>query len=426
MELTTRDRELLTVAEDMGTYTIIWTTLDIMFVVSRVDVDKRSVSGEVQVINMMVENYRNGYLIKRYLNFLASNSVKAFVNDCKEKLDVLPWAEMVDHVGDIIACRARRGEEAQELFTSEDIVVEPPKWCLYPLIIEGHPNIFYGDSGTYKTALSLLFCSLMLLYESPEIYQLGFKPPERSLKTLIFDWEQQSQNALYRMQKLRVGMDLPPFSLHHRHCVLPLHMDLEQAKEWVKEIKPDVIVIDSLMPAAGGDCKDDKVAALFFSSLGMLERTSIILAHQAKNLQGDNTSIYGSAFFKHLARSVWEVKSHQTEGEDNADILLVHKKHNFSRRFAPMSFHVEENDTMTKITRQDVDKVPEFDRSQPHGLRILHYLKDANGAVDREELGEELDIPDGSLRVEISRLVKENKIVKVGKDKIGLRSNELL
>ena len=78
-------------------------------------------------------------------------------------------------------------------------------------------------------------------------------------------------------------MNVDPFYIKYRSCALPLYQDLEQIKEAIDYYGANLLIIDSLGLASGGEPKETEPALKFFAALRQLKTTSLILGHNSKN-----------------------------------------------------------------------------------------------------------------------------------------------
>ena len=81
-----------------------------------------------------------------------------------------------------------------------------------------------------------------------------------------------------------------------------------------------VLVVDSIVPATGGDPSDPTIPSRYFGALQRMGVPSLSLAHVTK--VHDPTYPFGSAFWHNLARVTWSL---MPKGED---ILLTMRKSN--------------------------------------------------------------------------------------------------
>jgi hypothetical protein len=261
----------------------------------------------------------------------------------------------------------------------------------------------------------MMVCLLTLpWFDNP----LGLGVTDKPNECIVFDYETDRETVSWQLACIMRGMGLPEFGFHYRRCFLPLADDIEEALKAIESTNARIVFLDSLGPACGGELNEAKPALSLYSALRKLNRTSIILAHNSKNTEGKNKTIYGSMFFHALARSVWEIKKVQTADENEIEIGLFHRKPPpFSKLHKPLGFKFSFDGDKTIINTQDPKTVGEFLQQMGTQQRILELLK--TNPLSPKEIAESLEITSGDTRITLKRLKDKNKIVKVG-DNYGL------
>lgn len=347
-------------------------------------------------------------------NFTSATTRKQLVTQFNEKYPEWQWLGILDELCIRLQEVARLGEPVQELFTSDDI--RPPEFLLDPLLLKGLPTIIFGEKGVTKSYLSLVFylCLTLPWSDNP----LGLTVPTRSVKTVILDWELPGSVAQWNLKKLVEGMDLGALPLYHRRCSAPLADDIEQVQRYIEELNCEVVIIDSLGRAAGGELsRDTENATRFFNALDKLNVSSLILAQTSKDTQSKRKSVYGSVYFTYYARMIFELCKVESIGEDEASVALFHRYSNLSKIHPPMGFNFRFNGNYVKIGSQPVS-YNEFVEKVSRQLQILELLRD--GALETKEIMERLEMSRSSADVTLKKLKDKQKIVKLIDNRWGL------
>jgi len=346
-------------------------------------------------------------------NFSSSTTRKQLIKSLNEKYPDWVWLEIIDELSRQVQKLALTGEPVKELWTSEDM--EPPKYLLEPILLEGLPTIIFGEKGVTKSYFAqLLYLILSLPWKDNA---LGLIAPKRQVKTLYLDWELPGNIAQWNMKKLIEGMDLGAVPLLHRHCSSPLSEDLEQIQGYIEETKAEVIIIDSLGRACGGDLsKDTENANRFFVGIDKLKTTSLILAQTSKGGEGKSKSIFGSAFFTYYARSIFELCKADTLGDDEISVALFHRASNLTRLQSPMGFRFSFNGNHTYVESQTVT-YSEFLEKVNRQAQVLEILR--GGSMTTPEIMSALDMTRSNADTVLKRLKDKQKIVRL-EDKWGL------
>lgn len=407
------------ITETPSGYILDWKDQHIKITTSRVHVHKSDgrVTGEI-VIGTDSPKLSPILMPATQLNFSAERTRASHIKSLSEKYPQFDWASIVDQLAYYIQDLAREGEPVRELWTHED--VKPPEFLLEPFIFKGLPNVIYGEKGVNKSTLALVFYACLVLpwKDNP----LELKLPDRSVNTLYLDWETEWDIIQYYAKRLQIGMGLPTFPVQYRRCALPLVDDLEQIQKHIVNTKAEVIIIDSLGAAAGGDLKTPEIALNFFTGLRRLKTSSLIIAQTSKDEDTKRKRIFGSVYFEYYARNIWEICKAEAISDEEYDIALFHRSPNLSALLKPVGFHLHYNETGLSVERTSVD-MKEFMTRITTRQRILEYLKGISGLKTTSEIMDALGINRNNADVTLNRLKKYNQVVKVG-DGWGLKANE--
>lgn len=405
--------------QTLGGYHFTWEKEMLEVTVSRLKQHKDGrVTGEI-LITTSAPAY-NPHLHQAQFNFSSTHSRRDLARSLEERYSKLAdWDTILEQLCVYTLDRVRRGEPVVELWTKED--ASPPEYLLEPLILRNYPTIIFGDPSTAKSTVALILTQVMMLpwRDNP----LGLAAPERSVRCLFLDYETDPDTIRWLLTMLQRGMELPPLSLNYRHCALPLPQDIEQVRRHIDDYQAEVIIIDSLGLACGGDLKEAESALALFSALRLLRTTSLILAHTAKNPETKKKTVFGSVFFEAQARSIWEIRKAQDTGEDELDVALFHRKPPpFQKLCAPIGLTIKYGpDTMT-ISQGQPRSVAEFLGALGTQAQIEELLKD--GPMSPKGIMEALDISRGAVDMALKRLKNKQKVVKLEDGKWGLLGKE--
>lgn len=351
-------------------------------------------------------------------NFNSTQTMATLVRTMKEKTSStdydIDWNELIEQLRYYTLELVRQGEPVLEL-TTDDEDLTPPTYLIDPILPESQPTVIFGEPGVGKSELALVLyiCLILPWYDNP----LGLEVPRRSIKALLLDYETDDKRVKWRLRCLQLGMELPPVGLQYRRCFMPLAEDLEHIQLAVSETQAEVLIVDSLGAAAGGDLKDPSIANTFFNSLRRLNITPLIIAQTSKDEKKTKT-IFGSYMFEYYSRSIWELKKSQEVGVAELDIALYHRKANESKLHRPLGFHLYYNENETTVRAQDLRDVEGFRRDMPIKIRIIQELK--HGPLTKEELADELDITSASASKNLTQLKSRGEVIQLPEHKWGL------
>jgi hypothetical protein len=400
-----------TINDILGGYEFIWPDLNIKATRIRMHASDGRITGELLISSSLVEG--KAIYPPSSFNFTADRSRSSLAKTLNEDFPKWDWKDILNLVCKATADRIREGEPIRELWTSEDI--PKPEYLLEPLLIKGLPTIIFGEKGVTKSTLALVIyiCLTLPWHDNP----LGWKVPTRSTKTAILDYELPGIIAQYNAKRIQEGMGLGPIPLYHRRCRIPLSDDIEQILGWVSKLGIEVVIIDSLARACGGDLIKTEPANDFFEAIDKLNVTSLILAQTSKDIETKRKTVYGNALFTYYARNIFELCRSDFSQEDELDVGLFHRWSNLSKTYPDMGFRITFNEKGTHIESQPVS-VAEFKTKVDSQKAIMDALK--SGAMSVKELADITGVSESNTRVILSRLKKRGITQNIVEGKWGL------
>lgn len=352
-----------------------------------------------------------GHLHQASINLLSTASRQKFAQQLSSRRNDADWGAIVEQICVLSLAELRKGALVHLVSASQPL--QEQQYLLDPIIPIGNPTIFFGEGGTGKSHLALIFA---LIVEIPwPDNPLFLFPVKKDSPTrgLYLDWEMGEDDFRRRLKYLATGCNLPAAAINYRECTMPLADDIDRIQESLLDISGEYLVIDSVAGAAGGDILSAETAMRFFGALRQLHTTSIIIAHTAKNSETKKRTPFGSVFFWNYARSIWEIATQQEEGTDTLEIGLYHRKSNVSGLHKPFGIKFNFDYLRTHISLSDIRDSPVLLERATVKIRILELLKE--DALPVEKIAEALDIKEGYVRKELSLLKSEGKVVKVSK-----------
>lgn len=375
------------------------------------------VRGELEIKHINGKN-ESILLVPTQFNFSSEQTRVRFSKQLSEKLALnIEWKAIFDYLSQKVQAMARAGDALVEVYP--DLESPPPEQMIENLIYKKVQNIIYGEKGVSKSTLAYLLgmCVTLPWVDNP----LGLSVSKASVRTLVLDWETDEGIFRYYLSRLRRGMSIPHCSLFYRRCGSPLVDDIEAVQKHIEDTSAELLIIDSLGAAAGGErgeLKGSESALLFNSALRKLKRTSLIIAQTRKGDDEKKKTIYGSTYFTYYARNIFELCASQEPYEDTQHLGLFHRECNLGRKMQPMGLRLEfSQDGGINIEREPIS-VAEFAQKVSVSQLVLNALKE--GAMTSKELKEQLDVSRGSIDMAVKRLRELRKIIDTGSKKWGL------
>ncbi len=406
-----------TITQTTNGYCFDFLDAKIKLLVSRVHVhtDGR-VTGELEIKYLDGEK-ANTINPASTFNFSSDTTRSRLVKSMQIKRNNTDWATIIDYLCKNVLELSRCGEPVIDVYAGDETAI-PPRYLLDPFIIENYPNVIFGDPGTLKSTLALLLSQLMMLPCPDNV--LGLTVSSESMRVLYCDWETDEATIKWQLTLLQNGLGISPLFVHYRRCSLPLAQELEGMRAAIADKNIKVLVIDSLGLACGGELKEAQPALEFFKALRTLNITTLILAHCPKPQEGVKTkSIYGSMYFRALARNVWEIQKSQEQGSDTANISLYHDKPApFQNIHKPLGYKFIYDNKSVIVECEDPKTIEEFLQRMCTSERILKLLE--TRAMTQKEMKEELGLSYAALSMAMKRLLNKKRVVKLADEKWGL------
>jgi len=374
------------------------------------------VTGEVAV--KFGKNGSAALLHRAQFNFSSTQARNTLAKALKERVSDVQWGDALEQMCFYVVDWVRRGEPVVELWGEAD--AQKPEYLIEPLIIKGYPNIIFGDPGSFKSAMATLCIAIVTLpwKNNP----LGLSSPPHPVTSLYLDWETDKPTVNWTLSRLLRGHDLPAFPIKYRRCASPLPQDTEALKELIDDCKAEMVVIDSLGMASGGDDLNKSGSAIgFYTELRKLNVTSLILAHNSKDREAKTRSIIGHQYYTAQARNIWEAKKIQETGEDEIDLGFFHRKAPpFAKVSAPLGAHVSFTEDSMLVRAQPIATAREFITELGTKAQIRDVLSD--GAMLVKDIAQSVGTNENQTRTTLNRMRDRGVVVKLPDGRWGLAS----
>ena len=288
----------------------------------------------------------------------------------------VPWSRVVEDLAGIVIDTHKQGSPEEILgdVEADDTVT----WRIDNVLVDGHPNLLWAEGGTGKSMYSLWQAVLIQQGWLDSSHGLVVEPGN----VLILDWETDAYEIANRARMIHKGLGIDtPSAITYRACGQPLVDDVDRIKDIVFRRNIDVVIIDSMGLAVGGEMESAENVLAFFRAVRQLEKTALIISHS--NRQG---TIFGSAYTLNSSRSVWEIK--KSESKDGVTAFdLFHRKANNIGLQAAQTWSMAFKDDAVTFTRGDTFKT-EASGSLSYDVLVYRILKD--GAQTRDYIQDDI------------------------------------
>ena len=371
------------VVSNAGIYKLTWPEHDIAIRLDRLHDRSEAVSAEVSIKSSLPG--QPSHLHQARLNLTSTTARKTLAAFLTERYGAsAPWGDILEQMCVLVLEHYRTGEPPVELGKLPRR--EALRYRVNPLLLEGQANMIYGAGQTGK---SMMADYLAVLVDSP-LNQNGLEAEPGNI--CIIDYETDEEEVAERVRMLQAGAGVEtPTNIIYRYGRLPFADDIEQIQRIVVEHDIDLVIVDSLGMAAGGDQDKSTDLIRYFQALRTLKCTSLTIDHV--NKEG---KLYGNVYKFNEARNIWECKASAEPGTDILDIGLYHRKMNNGRLLKPLGFRFSFTGTQCVVSKQAVKDIPVLAAAMPLRLQLRDVL--SRGALTTKQIYEELPVGDDGKR----------------------------
>lgn len=217
-------------------------------------------------------------------------------------------------------------------------------------------NVIYGKPSSGKSYLSVIWGQA--IQHGVDICGL----PTVQGNVLLIDYETTPAKMARRFKRVDAGLgitrDEQQRDIIYIPQSIPVARNMNALRDYVREYEIDFIIIDSLARAVGGSLTDDEAINVFFENIRELQKPCLIIHHTNRS-----DEYYGSNFIHAYARSMWRLRSVQSEGR--LSIHLEQEKENDGASTGNIGFALSfygnpyDPDTV-ELTPQDSAIIPEL------------------------------------------------------------------
>jgi hypothetical protein len=280
----------------------------------------RELQAEMEVSCLMPASDTEPYVQR--INLLSMSARDA----CRRELDIIYGKE----VGWTVLLN-RAVSKAQQAYLSIDRSVSPndiPKvtsmgWLIQDFAPAEGVSILFGAGSGLKTmcAYSLALC---MAYGRPWLGRYV-----KRMRPMVIDYETGPNNFQRRLRRLAAGMGLDPGELgevrYWNADGIPLADQADAIKRCCDKYNVQVLLVDHLAIACGGDPKEAMMATQYYRTVGRIGRPQIALAHVTGNAEYDPSQAFrpfGSIYWSNGARQTWYMLRKQGQGLEG-DVATV-------------------------------------------------------------------------------------------------------
>lgn len=292
----------------------------------------------------------------------------------------------------------------------EDGIVEDQPYLFNPWLRDNAAHILFGMGSSGKSYISLRI-ALSLITGVPFLD----RRPEKKVKVLYIDYEASKADLRTRLYRLMASRELHDKAeaiiekIRYARVFQPLKDIRDSIYKIIKREEIGFVIIDSVVPACGGEPERADIAGGYFNTLSSLEIPTLSIAHETKT---ENHSYpFGSIFFHNLSRMTWNIQAEHDDMDSRiTEVGLFHRKSNDGPLHKPIAIKIFHGDGFTDIGHGDINIWKE---DWTLSDRICDILSE--GMKSKNMIEEELpDVPKNSVKVSLARLVKKGTVTLLG------------
>ena len=311
-----------------------------------------------------------------------------------------------------------------ELLTHDEpaqlIETEPHEHYFIKPIVADPYTLIFAPGGSGKSYLALLIAMAV-----QNGLDFGFFEMQATkMNVLYLDWETSLEDISRRFTLLKNGLGQDLESPYYRNLALPLNYEFDKVLDDIVKYNIKLLIIDSVVPAIGGNINHADVVGEFFSMLKQFYNTNgtrtLLLTHiskQSKKEEGDKSPI-GSVYFENYPRLVWELKSVSLRDKLQIDLIPykfnISKPSNLSFLF---KFRYNGVDVLTSENIEETDEVKEFIKQvveQENEIKIKDLIL---------KVKQQFGLHENSIRRKIEELKRAGTLSSAGYGVVSVANN---
>lgn len=359
----------------------------IRFTFSAVRETRNGLRAEVRVDS--IQPGVEGPILQEQITLISLRSKNSFAKALKARTKLaIAWEEIVELVALATTDTFREGDPFIFL---KDVADQPldRAFLIRYFLPYLQSTCLYGDGMAGKSLLALLMG--ICVASGQELP--GMRPLQEAQAVLYLDWETTAPTHAYYLRCIERAhvLTIPRKRLVYRRMSRSLQLEAHRIKREMDEHQVGLLIVDSMVPACGGEPESAAVVMSFFNAIRSLGPiTALIISHLTK-MEAQRKGLprpFGSVFTTNLARSTWLARRAELGDTDVLEIGLYHTKTNFGRLQSPRGIRFRFAPDAIAVEEFYLEDIPELGAHVPLSRRVRGILK--RGPMTVSELADAL------------------------------------
>ena len=297
------------------------------------------------------------------------------------------WTDVLNKAIAMIRTAIKEDDPSMSVSDAPDIADDG--YIAFPLLLANGPTIWFGDGGTGKSFLALALAKAVC--EGGEFLKIGC-----GWRGVIYlDYETDAATVKRRLRKM--GGE-PDGMFYWPGLGRPLTEMIPALQHKIAKDMIGLVVIDSAVPACGGEPEKADTARAFFAAISQLGVAVLIISHITK--AGEDQYPFGSVMWNNLARCTWNIKAEQ-DGDSILHIGFYNRKINDDRKHQPIGIRLTFDATGVEMVREQIAA-----ESLVKGLSVPNQMRRImqRGKASLKEMAAETGKPVDAIRLAANRM----------------------
>jgi hypothetical protein len=342
------------------------------------------------------------------MNLASGSARKGLVSELARVHKEFPWRQLLEIVCRETVTSFRIGEPTIELRPAQ---ASGTRLLVDPVLPAMDTSVLFADGGDGKS----LFALVTAVAVSQDVQLPGGVRATIKGPVLFLDYESTADDHAERLHGLCQGFGIKyTGGIHYRPMTRPLVEEVPRLRSEVAKLGIVFVIIDSLGPALGSEPEAaDSTIRTFNAMRELAPATRLVTSHVSKteaDRRAGSARPYGSVYVQNLARSVWEIRRAEEDGNE-LTIGLFHRKVNRGRLHRPIGMRFVFEGDVIRVLGHDVGTEPGLLVRASLSYRITQILR--GGTQSTKQIAEAAEATEDATRQALNRMKHKRKVVRI-------------